>query len=123
MMHWKTEKGKKSIEIYSLNRDNIVFARKKKSDPYLNDINEYLLQHSNSNEKLYANKILKQNMKSLFFKLLEECSQEKEFSAYGYFMFRDFKSFYVDRNCIHTGYKELLLSEYQKFWDDYLSPA
>ncbi len=123
IMHWKTEKGKKSIEIYSLNRDNLIFARKKKSDSYLYDINGYLLQYSISDEKSYANKTLKQNMKSLFFKLLEECSQEKEFSAYGYFMFRDFKSFYVDRDCIHPVYKELLLSEYQKFWDNYLSPA
>ncbi len=89
-----TERGKETINICQLNREGLIRARKKIFDDFRIQI-EFLLLG------LIEFKGAKRAIESFFIRLLRELYElrepEKTYSRFGWFMFEEFESFFVER--------------------------
>lgn len=112
-----SEMGETSIDVYGLNRGFLILSRKRKVDKYFNKLIDMLNDFEDAGADEYAKLMLNRDLRNYFSDLLEEQDEAVAYSRLGFFMFDNFKEFYVDRlpkeleehkKIIEDFYKELI---------------
>jgi hypothetical protein len=96
-MREETDMGQTSIRVYGLNRDSLVLARKQKIEKYWYKLLDILNDYEDDGADELAKKFLYRALKTYFKELLAEQNVDKSYSRLGYYMFHNFKLFYLDR--------------------------
>lgn len=119
-IHSDSEEGKTSIRIYDLNRNRLVYARKKTSDQYTERIDRYLKEYETNPDKESGLSKLLEKIEELFvYELLAKVEstdlKDLEYSAYCGFMVYEFEQFFIE----NSSHPKLLQKIYQKIIDQF----
>jgi uncharacterized protein (TIGR02646 family) len=105
-----SEHGRKTIEVYGLNREGLILYRKKKIDLYFRDIIYTLTKYEQRGADLLAHEVLKNDIHDFFVRLLQEQEPTVEYSRLGFYMIDNFEEFFIER---------LPIEEHKKFLRDF----
>lgn len=106
-------KGSESINLYGLNRGDLVLMRKKKVDYYFKEIVYILNKFEDAGADRYALMILNDNLNDFFKHLLQEQEEKATYSRLGFYMFDQFESFFIQSLPVElVQHKSLLRSFY-----------
>lgn len=104
------ERGKETIIKLKLNRQPLVFNRKKLLDDYLKELKsileDFLTKTINHDQCYYA-------IKQVFIRIATQQNPEKPYSRFGYFMFYKFDIFFA--NQLEIKQKEAILKFFELF--------
>ncbi len=89
--------AKETIRICDLNRGNLIRKRKKKIDSYFSDLVDILNDYEDRGADSSALKFLHSDLRRYFKKMLREQDEKEEYSRVGFYMFHNFKNFYIDK--------------------------
>jgi len=112
-----TVEGAVSISCYDLQRDDLVFSRKKIKDEILEDIKEALKRYEGNlttESPIVAKKLLFDFLEDKFRKLLISFKSNRPFSLFSFYMFDCFEEFFVAEVKIPE-HKDLLLEAYNSY--------
>ncbi|MCE7990951.1 MAG: hypothetical protein HEP71_03190 [Roseivirga sp.] len=92
-----SEMGSTSCRLYNLNRDGLVWLRKKKIDQIYFEIIGILNDYEDNGADGYALPFLQHDLTNLFRTILGAQDEGEAYSRLGYYMFHHFEQFYIDR--------------------------
>lgn len=88
-----TPRGRKTIEVCSLNRDPLFTARKKIIDLFLSDIRKCIANYLAANNS----DLLKYSLKDVFVKIKSSQDPDNAYSRLGWFMYHKFHLFFTNK--------------------------
>ncbi len=89
--------GQVSIDVYGLNRGDLVLARRRKVEKYFIKLIDLLNDYEDGGADEYALQMLDQDLDNYFKDLLEEQDESVAYSRLGFYMFDQFKDFFIKR--------------------------
>jgi len=107
-----SKRGKTTISICKLNREDLQLPRRKLVDKFYEEINTEVTDHL-SGEVDFPN--FKRNIKNILTKIYKRAEPEKEYSRFGYFIFIKFEHFFIKKSKFDANTKQVLLKIYNEF--------
>jgi len=109
-----SKRGKATIEICQLNREDLHIARRKLVRGFSDDIRTEVADHL-SGAIDFQN--FNRNLNNILTKIYKRAEPENDYSRFGYFMFVKFKHFFLKKSDFDESTKEKLLEIYNEFVD------
>jgi len=115
-----SKRGKATIEICQLNREDLCVDRKKLVDSFnaeiITEVADYL---DDKTELDFQN--FNRNLNNILTKIYKKAEPENDYSRFGYFMFIRFEYFFIKKSKFDANTKQVLLKIYNEFLDKILT--